>query len=240
MKHLAGKTALVTGAAKHLGRSLAVHFAKQGAAVGIHYHASKQEAQETLRLVNKHTQGCLVMANVSDSSAVETMFTTIENELGPVDIVVNLVGNFMYEPITTTTEKKFRDVIDTNLTATFLCCQRALPAMQQRQWGRIINFGCVAADSLTIRQNTTPYYIAKTGVIMLTKVLAYEYAKDNIRINSVSPGILETSVAKPPTPTGRFAQFSDIINAVDFFLSDASAYVNGANLEVAGGWRPGY
>ena len=111
--------------------------------------------------------------------------------------------------------------------------------MKKKKWGRIINFGCVAADSLTVRKNTTPYYIAKTGVIMLTKVLAYEYAKFAITVNSVSPGILKTSVAKPPTPSGGYAQFEDIENAINFILSPASGYLNGANIEVAGGWRPG-
>lgn len=111
--------------------------------------------------------------------------------------------------------------------------------MQKKKWGRIINFGCVGADNLTIREKTTPYYIAKSGVIMLTKVLAYEYAKYGITINSISPGILQTSVAKPKTPTGKFAEFEDIINAVNFLLKDDSSYINGANLEVAGGWRPG-
>lgn len=240
MKPLEGKIALVTGAAKHLGRAIAIHLAQQGAAVGIHYHQSQADAQETLAAVQRHSTGCIVSADIVQEKAVADMFTRVEKELGTVDVVVNLVGNFIYEPITTTSYEKFRDVIDTNLSATFLCCHRALPAMQKKQWGRIINFGCVAADGITIRQNTTPYYIAKTGVIMLTKVLAYEYAKDGITINSISPGILETSVAKPPTPTGRCAQFTDIIHALDFFLDEKSHYVNGANLEVAGGWRPGY
>lgn len=240
MKQSPTHTALITGGAKHLGAAIAIGLAKQGIDVAVHYHTSKTDAQKTVREVKKYSRGCVVTGDVSRPDDVEVMFEQTEKELGPVDILVNLVGNFIYEPINGTTFETFRDVIESNLYGTFLCCRRALTAMQQKKWGRIINFGCIAADSITIRKNTTPYYIAKTGVIMLTKVLAHEYIKDGITVNSISPGILETSIAKPPTPSGTYAQFSDIIHAIQFFLKEESGYVSGANIEVAGGWRPGF
>lgn len=168
------------------------------------------------------------------------MFKHIEKKLGTVEILINLIGNFIYQPIAETSFAKFKDVIESNLYATFLCSQQALPEMKKKKWGRIINFGAVAADTITIRKNTTPYYMAKTAVIMLTKVMAFEYAKYGITVNSISPGILKTSFAKPKTPTGKFAQFEDISAAVHFLLSTESAYINGANLEISGGWRPGF
>ena len=112
--------------------------------------------------------------------------------------------------------------------------------MVKEKWGRIINFGCVAADAITVRKNTTPYYIAKTGVIMYTKVLAYQYALYQITVNSISPGILKTSIVKTKTPTNHLADFADISNAVNFLLKEESSYINGANLEISGGWRPGF
>lgn len=233
------KIALVTGSAQNLGRAIALDLAKQGAKVVIHYHHSEKEAQETLKTIKKYTEGIIVRANITQPDDVVTMFDYIVSKVGNVDILVNLVGNFIFEPITTTTFEKFKDVIESNLYSTFLCCNEAIPSMQKKKWGRIINFGCVGAESITIREKTTPYYIAKTGVIMLTKVLAYEYAKYGITVNSISPGILETSIAKPPTPTGRNASFEDIINAINFLLKEESNYINGANIEVAGGWRPG-
>lgn len=234
------KVALVTGSAKHLGHAIALDLAKQGAKIVIHYHHSEKEALETLKEVKKYSGGLLVKADLTNENEVINLFQAVKKELGTVDILVNLIGNFIFEPITTTTFAKFKDVIESNLYSTFLCCQQAMPSMQKKKWGRVINFGCVGADNLTIREKTTPYYIGKTGVIMLTKVLAYEYAKYGITINSISPGILETSIAKPKTPSGKFAQFKDIINAINFLLKDESNYINGANLEVAGGWRPGY
>lgn len=236
MNTLKGKIALVTGGAKNLGRAICLDLAKQGAKVATHYHTSKIDAEFTLKEVKKYSDGFIVQADVTNPKEISNMFQKIKE----IDILINLVGNFIFQPITETSFEKFRDVIETNLYSSFLCSQKALPYMKKNKWGRIINFGCVAADSITIRKNTTPYYIAKTGVIMLTKVLAYEYTKYGITINSISPGILETSIAKPPIPSGKFAQFKDIINAINFLLKEESSYINGANIEVAGGWRPGY
>ena len=240
MSILNGKVALVTGAAKNLGRAIAVDLAAQGAKVAVHYHRSVKEARKTLIKVKSHSQGIAVSANVTDPVEISSMINTIELKLGSVDILVNTVGNFIFDSITATSFEKFRDVIESNLYATFLCSQKVLPAMMKKRWGRIINFGCVAADAITIRQKTTPYYIAKTGVIMLTKVLAYEYAKYGVTLNSISPGILKTSITKPPIPSGKYAQFEDIINAVNFLIKEESNYINGTNIEVAGGWRPGF
>ena len=240
MKNLEGKTALVTGSSKNLGRAIAVDLAKQGAKVAIHYHTSKIEAEDTLQEIKKYSDGIIVKGDITHEKDVFLMFRNIRKYLGDIDILINLVGNFIFKPIASTTFEKFRDVIESNLYSTFLCSKEVLPSMQKKKWGRIINFGCAGADTITIRKNTTPYYIAKTGVIMLTKVLAYEYAKYGITINSISPGILETSVAKPPLPSGKFAQFHDIINAINFLLKEESSYINGANIEVAGGFRLGY
>lgn len=240
MSNLNDKIALVTGSAKNLGRAISINLAKQGVKVVIHYQNSEKEARQTLKEIKKYSEGIMVKADLTDEKEVINLFKTVKEELGTVDILVNTIGNFIFEPITTTAFTKFKDIIASNLYSAFLCCQEALPHMQKKKWGRIINFGCVGADNLTIREKTTPYYIAKTGVIMLTKVLAYEYAKYGITVNSISPGILQTSVAKPKTPSGKFAQFEDIINAVNFLLKDDSSYINGANIEVAGGWRTGY
>lgn len=240
MNNLKNKIALVTGSAKNLGRAIAIGLAKQGAKVATHYHRNEKEAQKTLQEVKKYSDGILVHADVTNPKEVASMIYIIEAELGKIDILINLVGNFILETITSTTFDKFQDVIESNLYSTFLCCQAVLPNMKKKRWGRIINFGCVGAQSITVREKTTPYYIAKTGVIMLTKVLAYEYAKYGITINSISPGILETSIAKPKTPTGKYAQFEDIINVINFIIKDSSSYINGASIEVAGGWLPGF
>lgn len=240
MNNLKDKVVLVTGAAKNLGRAIAIDLAKQGAKIAINYQSSEKEAKDTLKEIQEYSKGIIIKANLTHPKDISSIYQTIHKKLGNVDILINLVGNFIYEPITKTSFEKFRDVMESNLYSTFLCSQEALPSMQKKKWGRIINFGSVGAESITIRKKTTPYYIAKTGVIMLTKVLAYEYAKYGITINSISPGILETSIAKPPTPSGKFTRFEDILNAINFLLKEESSYINGANLEVAGGLRLGF
>lgn len=240
MKQASAKVALVTGGAKNLGQAITLDLARQGYQVAIHYHHSKKQAQQTLAQVQRHTNGVIVSANLTQPQEIATMFHLAEQQLGVVDVLVNLVGNFIFEPITTTTFEAFKDVIETNLYATFLCCKQALPGMQQNQWGRIINFANVGADTLTIREKTTPYFIAKTGVLMLTKVFAHEYAGSGITVNSISPGVLATSVTKPPTPTGTFIQFKDVVNAINFLLKPESQSINGANIEVAAGFRLGF
>lgn len=234
------KVAFISGSSKNLGRAIALDLAKQNFKVVIHYQSSKSEAHDTLSEIKKYSEGIMVNGNLTDPLVVQQIFNNVSKKLGAVNILINLIGNFIFEPITKTKFTKFKDVIESNLYSTFLCSQEILPQMQKSKWGRIINFGCVAAESLTIRKNTTPYYIAKTGVIMLTKVLAAEYAKYNITVNSISPGILKTSIVKTKTPTSRYADFPDIINAINFLIKEKSNYINGANLEVAGAWRPGF
>ena len=234
------KVAFISGSAKNLGKAIALNLAKQGIKIAIHYNQSEKEAKKTFSEIKQHSNALLVQGDLTKPSTVNSIFQEVTTVIGPVDILINTIGNFIFQPIQETDFNKFRDVIESNLYSTFLCCQAVLPKMRKRKWGRIINFGCVGAESLTIRKNTTPYYIAKTGVIMLTKVLAFEYAKYNITVNSISPGILKTSIVKTKTPTGRLADFSDITNAVNFLLKEESGYINGANLEVSGGWRPGF
>jgi NAD(P)-dependent dehydrogenase (short-subunit alcohol dehydrogenase family) len=241
MKPLSGKIALVTGAERNLGRAIGIDLARQGAQVAVHYYKSKEAAKKTLREVEKYTRGHLVRADLKRENEVISLFHRVNQALGgSVDILVNLIGNFIYKPIEKVSFLQFRDCIESNLYSVFLCCRRVFPAMQKKKWGRIVNFGCVGAETLTVRKKTTPYFIAKTGVIMLTKVLAYAYAKDGITINCVSPGILTTSKVKLKTPTGKKANFEDIINVINFLLKEKSRYINGANVEVAGGWRPGF
>src|SRR3989344_2841243 len=138
MNHLSGKVALVTGAAKNLGRAIAIDLAKQGANIAIHYHTSEKDARKTLQEVEKYSDGILVKAKIIDPSDVSSIIRIIELKLGSVNILVNLVGNFIFEPITTTSFEKFKDVIESNLYSTFLCCHRALPTMMKKKWGRII------------------------------------------------------------------------------------------------------
>ena len=238
---LEGKVALVTGSSKGIGKSIALALAKEGATVIVHYQTSEKEAEETLSAIKNYSKNSfLVKANLRNEEDVKKMADEIFKKLGKVDILVNNVGNFIYKPITETSSEDFKDVIESNLMSTFYCCKYFLPKMRENKFGRIIDFGCAGCDRIVIRENTTPYYMAKTAVYMLTKALAAAEAKNGINLNVISPGITEFSKVKLEVPKGRVADTDDIVNAVMFLLSEKSDYITGANIEVSGGWVPGF
>ncbi len=232
-----GKVVVLTGAAQGLGKALAFFFANQGALVALHYNTSKEEAEQIQREIGDACR--IYQANLRDQKEITTLFAAIYQDFQKVDILINTVGNFIYKPFDEVSVEDFSDVMETNLSATFACSKAVLPEMQKQGSGQIINFGCAGADRMAIKELTTPYYIAKTGIIMLTKIMARTYADQGIRVNCISPGVLETSVASVPNlPAGRKASFDDIANAIHFLLSPEASYCNGSNLEVAGGWTP--
>lgn len=238
MTSLEGKIVLVTGSAKGLGRAMALSLAKEGAVVVVHYRSSRKEADATLAEVKRFSpKSILVHGDVASETEVSGMFKQIKSKFGRLDILINNVGDFIFKPISETSLEEFSSVIDSNLKATFLCSEQALKVMRKQKSGHIINFGCVGADRITIREKTTPYYIAKTGVYMLSKVMAQSEARNGIRINIISPGVLVTSVAKPAGSV--IIKHDDIINAILFFLRGSSEKITGANIEVSGGWIPG-
>ena len=240
MLNLSGKVAVITGANKGLGKAVALEFAKRGAIVILNYRKSKKAAESSLKEVRKHSpKSILVKADVTKEKEAGKMFNTIYKKFGRIDILMNNVGNFVYRNFIETTNAEFRDVLDSNIYGTLYCSRAALEIMRQQKSGNIINVGCASCDRIVIRKKTTPYYLAKTGVYMLTKLMAMGEAKYGVRVNMVSPGILETSITKEKVPAGRYATFQDIINAILFLLDEKSTYINGANIEVAGGWVPG-
>ncbi|MBM2826212.1 MAG: short-chain dehydrogenase/reductase [Dehalococcoidia bacterium] len=234
--NLTGKVALVTGSAKGLGAAMAIALASHGAKVAVHYRTSKKEAEETVQAIEKYVEGpLLVQGDVTDEKDAQRLIATVTETFGRLDILVNNVGNFLFKPMEETESWEFRDVIESNLYSVFYMTKAGLPIMREQRYGRIISFGNVGAEKLPIRPNTTPYFIAKAGVLTLTKILAQEEAKWGITINAISPGILETSQVTLPVPIGRAAAFSDIINALLFLLKEESSYITGANIEVSGG-----
>jgi 3-oxoacyl-[acyl-carrier protein] reductase len=225
-----GKIALVTGSAKGLGSHIAKELARNGCIVAINYFSSEEDAAATLKELEKINSQCVkIKADVTKPEDVDKMFSVIKEKYGKLDILVNNVGNFIYKPITETKDEEFKSTIENNLFSAFYCCRRALGMMEG---GSVINIGAMGCDRLTVRKMTTPYYIAKTGLWLLTKALAFEDRKN--RINMISPGIMESSVVKPEKSV--VVNFNDISNAVMLLLSQETKKISGANIEVTGGW----
>ncbi len=238
MTKLSSPVAIVTGSAKGVGAAIATQLARDGYTVVVHYRSSRRDAERTLKRIRAlRPESSLLSADISAQSEREQLVGLAFKRYGRIDVLVNAVGNFIYAPLEKTTVAAWKDVFETNLDATLFLSQLVIPVMRKQKHGRIINFGAVSADRMVVRPRTTPYYIAKTGVIMLTKQLAADNARYGITVNAISPGILESSVVKLKTPTGKYVRFSDISRVVSFLVRPESQAINGANIEVADGFH---
>ncbi|WP_448572339.1 bifunctional dihydropteridine reductase/dihydrofolate reductase TmpR [Trichothermofontia sp.] len=234
------KTALVTGAAKGIGRAITLTLAQQGFDVAVHYHRSEAAAQQTVQDVRAHqVQAIALSADVSQPQAVQTLVDTVVEKFGGLSVVVNNVGNYFKQPIDEMSIAQWHEILDTNLNATFYVTQAALPHLKAAGWGRIINLGFAGAQNLVARTQITPYAIAKTGVILYTKALAKQLAAHRITANVVAPGVIETSVSQPLTqiPMGRLATVGEVAQVIDFLVAPEAGYYTGQVIEVAGGWN---
>jgi NAD(P)-dependent dehydrogenase (short-subunit alcohol dehydrogenase family) len=157
-----------------------------------------------------------------------------------VDLLVNNVGNYNPQHVTKLDPSVWDATLATNLSGAYYCCYHAIPLMGQG--GHIINIGMAGLEGIRANVNGTDYYVSKTGLLVLTRALAVAYAKQNIRVNMVSPGQLDNSIDLPPPnviariiPLGRPGTLEDIAQAVDYLLD--ATYVTGVNIDVSGGYR---
>jgi len=237
---LEDRIALVTGSAHGLGSELVHSIAACGADVVVQYHSSDDAAAAVVDAVEEEGSNAIaVQADVTDPASVDAAFERIEAELGSVDVLVNNVGDFAPSHWSELSLETWNRVLHTNLNGTYLCSRRALPAMLDAEWGRIVNIGYASAEKGMVSPKNFPYFVAKTGVLMFTRMLAADTQDDGITVNAVSPYVIENSEEFPDTlPRGRPASFADIAGAVRYFLSEEAAYVSGENLEIDGGWLP--
>lgn len=235
------KVAVVTGAAKGLGKVFADFLANQGYVVVVHYNKSKKEAQETLGEIQRKSSGSIkISADLKDEIQVRVMFSKILKKFGRIDLLINNVGNFLYREFSKTTNAQFRDVIESNLYSTLFCSREALKYMRIEKNGQIINTGCVGAERITITRNSTPYFMAKTNIYILTKIMAHDEAKYGIKVNMISPASLAEDIFDSRQfPMRRKASYADVLKVLKFLISKDAYYINGANIEVAGGFVPG-
>lgn len=235
------KVAVVTGAAKGLGRLIALSLAKDGYLVVVHFNKSKDKAQKVLSETLKYSsESFSVSADLTKEKEVQEMFGVLFRRAKKVDLLVNNVGNFLYKDFSKTTGAEFVDVVESNVYSSFFCSRAVLPSMRKRKNGHIINIGAVGVNSFTVPLKSTPYFMAKNGLYYLTKVMAWEEAKNGVHVNMISPCSLETDIFKASDfPMGRSANYEDVVKALKFLTSESAYYINGANIEVAGAFIPG-
>ncbi len=238
--NLDGRVALVTGSSKGVGRELLLSLADCGADVAVHYHSSEEVAEEVAETARTHdVEAITVAGDVTDPDEVDDLFSTIETELGSVDVLVNNVGPFAPDHWEDISFDRWNAVLDGNINATYLCSKRALPEMRGGEFGRIVNIGYASAEKGLINHKNAPYFMAKASVLMFTRMLAADTQDDGVTVNAISPYVVENSDVFPDDlPRGKPAEFEDMAQALRFFVDDDSDYLSGVNVEVDGGWLP--
>ncbi|MBW4497814.1 MAG: bifunctional dihydropteridine reductase/dihydrofolate reductase TmpR [Oscillatoria princeps RMCB-10] len=234
------KKALVTGAAKGIGRAIALDLASKGFDVAVHYNRSLSAAKEVAdSAVALGVKALTLQADVTKPEEVRYLVDSAAEQLGGLSVVVNNVGNYLKKSIEEVNVEEWHEILNSNLNATFYVTQAALPHLKAAGWGRIVNLGFAGAQQLIARPSIVPYAIAKTGIILYTKSLAKQLVKYNITANVVSPGVAENSVSQPldQIPCGRPATLNELVRAVDFFIAPDSDYITGQVVEVSGGWN---
>jgi len=234
-----GRVALVTGAAKRIGRSVALRLATEGADVVVNYRTSKAEAEEVVtRIAAMGRRALAVRADVSKRGDVLEMFATVEREFGRLDILVNNAGVFFPAKFEELTEEQWDGILGANLKSQFLCSQAAAPMLRRSGQGRIVNFASLGG--LLAWPAYTHYCVSKAGVIMLTRCLARALAPE-ITVNAVAPGTISFPNDAPEiaadfvrrAPLHRTGAPEDIDDAVVFLAS--SSFITGQILVVDGG-----
>jgi len=240
-----GKTALVTGGSRGIGRACCVRLAQAGAKVAINYCSNENAALETARLVqDAGGTSFAVQADVAAPDDVERMIAEITSRLGPVDLLVNNAGVFDYVPHTETTRKIWQRTLDVNLTGAYLVTWAVKDDMVARGYGRIVNMASISA--LDPRPMSIAYAASKAGLVGLTKSLAAALAPHNVRVNAVAPGLIETEILDgvdpatlgrliDATPMKRIGTPEEVADLVFFLLSDESRFTTGQTIVTDGG-----
>jgi 3-oxoacyl-[acyl-carrier protein] reductase len=237
---LAGKTALVTGASRGIGRATALALAKAGANVAVNFRTHEEEAKEVCTQIE--AAGCravAVRADVSSALEVSRLVEAVRQALGVISILVNNAGIARPQPLQEITEQDWDDVLTVNLKSMFLVTQAVLPGMRAQRWGRIINLSSVAAQLGGV---IGPHYAAsKAGALGLTHSYASLLAKEGITVNAIAPALIETDmVSSLPKarvnliPVGRLGTVEEVAEVVVMLASNG--YITGQTINVNGGW----
>ena len=248
MKPLAGKTALITGASKGLGKAMALALAGAGAGVALVSRDAKKLEAVAAEIREQGGQAEVLPADVTDEAQVERVRAEFEAKFGArLGILINNAGINIRKPVTDFTLAEWNSVLHTNLTGAFLLCRAFVPMMRGQEYGRILNLTSMMAHvSLPGR---TAYSASKTGLLGFTRALALELAPDKITVNGISPGPFATEMNRPlmenaelnaqfiaKIPLGCWGRVEDIGKLALYLCSEGAGFITGTDIVIDGGW----
>lgn len=244
MQRLAGKTALVTGASRGIGKAIALELAAAGAHVAINFQQNAAKAQAVVDEIQAlGGQAILAQANVAESRQARALVQQVANQLGRLDILINNAGITRDRSLKKMTDEQWDEVIRTNLSSCFYTLSAAVPIMTAQRYGRIVNVSSMNGQVASFGQAN--YSASKGGLIAFTRTAALELASAGITVNVVAPGFTETDMfaevpeniqtqIKARIPLGRFGKANEIAKAVLFLVADGD-YITGSSINVNGG-----
>lgn len=240
-----GKSAIVTGASRGIGREIALLLAEEGARVAVNYSGSKDKADDVVKLITESGgEAFAIQADVSDADGVKIMVDKTLEMFGSIDILVNNAGITRDNLLMRMKEDEWDDVININLKGVFLCTKGVTRQMMRQRAGRIVNVASIVGVSGNPGQAN--YVAAKAGVIGFTKTAAKELASRNINVNAVAPGFITTDMTDALSeevknqmlsviPLGKLGRPEDVARTVLFLLSEDAVYITGQTIHVDGG-----
>jgi 3-oxoacyl-[acyl-carrier protein] reductase len=249
---LAGKTALVTGSAKGLGRRTALELAAAGCNVALNYVTSREEAEKlAAEITGMGRKAVAIRADIAQTEEADRLAEEAEERLGGVDILVNNAGPFIRERrlFADYSREDIHYLMNGNLVGTMLLDHRVLPGMRSRGWGRIIHFGFGHAAEARSWPHRAVYAAAKVGLVSFTKTLAVEEAANGITVNMICPGDIrggnkERSISEvagvqdEESPRGRPGTGQDVARVIVFLCQPQSDFITGNTIDVSGGFDP--
>lgn len=239
------KTALITGGARGIGRAVAIDLARRGWNIALCYRKSAAEAAAVADQAKAAgVEALAIQCDVSDASAAATLVARVEKEWGRIDALINGAGPYHRVDLLKESVEGWQAMFDNNLHPIFYLSRAVLPGMMARRWGRIVSFSMANADQMIAQPNLTAHYIAKMGVLVLTRTLARVAAPHGVTVNAISPGFIDTGSAPPEEtaamakriPAGYVGSVDDAVATVRFLLSNEARYVNGTNIHLSGAW----
>jgi NAD(P)-dependent dehydrogenase (short-subunit alcohol dehydrogenase family) len=244
---MSGKSGIVTGGARGIGRELAAAFAAAGARVAI-WDTDGDAARAAATEVGAGAIADTV--DVTDENGVDAAVETVLGAFGQIDFLINNAGIRHVAPIATESVAEWRRTIDVNVNGTFICSRAVIPAMVAAGGGHIVNLASMAGE-LALRERAA-YNTSKAAIIGLTKSIAVEVGDAGVYCNAIAPGVIETPLSAPyfedesmvavlreNSPMGRWGQVDEISGPALFLCTEESSFVNGATLFVDGGWTAG-